>query len=66
MWQFASHLHCGFDAPLANGLQNGVISHEHLPLGNALVRGKPLLFEFHVLRYTKINNPIIRGIIIGI
>jgi len=24
--QFASHLHCGFDVPFANGLQNGVIA----------------------------------------
>jgi len=45
-------LHCGFDAPLANGLQNGLITHEHPPWGNALVRGKPFLFECHVLRCT--------------
>jgi hypothetical protein len=57
--QFASHLHCGFDAPLANGLQNGVITHEHPPWGNALIRGKPFLFECHVLRCTGIDNPII-------
>jgi len=41
MWQFASHLHCGFDVPFINGLQNGVIPHEHLPWGNAFIRGKP-------------------------
>ncbi len=62
--QFASHLHCGFDVPLANGLQNGVIAHEHPPWGNALVRGKPFLFEYHVLRCTRIDNPIIRDMII--
>ncbi len=26
---FTSNLHCGLDAPFANGLQNGVISHVH-------------------------------------
>jgi hypothetical protein len=51
-------LHCGFDVPLANGLQIGVIAHEHPPWGNALVRGKPFLLECHVLHYTKIDNPI--------
>jgi hypothetical protein len=30
--QFASHLHCGFDVSLADGLQNGVIAHELLRL----------------------------------
>ncbi len=35
--QLASHLHCGFDSPLANGLQNDVIDHEHPPWGNAFV-----------------------------
>jgi hypothetical protein len=25
--QFASHLHCGFDVPLANGLQISVITY---------------------------------------
>jgi len=64
VWQFASHLHYGFDVPLANGLQNGVIAHEHLPWGNVLVRGKPLLFECHVLRCIGIDNLIIRGMII--
>ncbi len=63
--QFASHLHCGFDVPLANGLQNGVIAHEHPPWGNALIHGKPLLLECHVLHCTKIDNPFIRGMIIG-
>jgi hypothetical protein len=29
--QFTSHLHCGFDVPLANGLQNDVIAYEHPP-----------------------------------
>jgi hypothetical protein len=62
--QLASHLHCGFDVPFANGLQNGVIAHEHPPWGNAFVRGKPFLFECHVLCYTKIDNPIIHGMII--
>jgi len=65
MWQFGSHLHCGFNVPLTNGFQNSVIAHEHLPWGNALIRGKPFLFECHVLCGTRINNPIICGIIIG-
>jgi hypothetical protein len=59
-------LHCGFDVPLANGLQNGVIAHERSPWENAFVHGKPLLLDFHVLHCTKIDNPIIRGMIIGI
>ncbi len=63
--KLASHLHCGFDAPLANGLQIGVIPHEHPPWGNVFVCGKPFLFECHVLCCTRINNPIIRGMIIS-
>jgi hypothetical protein len=63
--EFASHLHCGFDVPLANGVQNGVITHEHRPWGNVFVGGKPFLFECHVLRCTKIDNPIIHGMIIS-
>jgi hypothetical protein len=50
--QLASHLHCGFDAPLANGLQNGVIAHEHPPWGNALIGDKSFLFKCHVLHCT--------------
>ncbi len=46
-------------------LQNGVITHEHPPWGNALIRGKSLLFECHVLHCTGIDNPIIRGMIIS-
>ncbi len=52
-------------SPLANGLQNSVIAYEHLPWGNALLCGKPFLFKCHVLRSTGIDNPIIRGMIIG-
>jgi hypothetical protein len=59
VWQFTSDLHCGFDVPLANALQNGVITHEHPPWGNGLVCGKPFLFECHVLRCTRIDNLII-------
>jgi hypothetical protein len=34
---FTSNLYCGLDVPFANGLQNGVISHVHLPWNNGFI-----------------------------
>ncbi len=61
-----SNLHCGLDVPFANGLQNGVISHVHLPWNNGFINGEPLLFKFHVLCCPRINDPIIHCMIINI
>jgi hypothetical protein len=59
-------LHCGLDdAPFANGLQNGVISHVHLPWNNGFVNGEPLSFKCHVLCYVGIDDPIVCRIIIS-
>ncbi len=61
-----SNLHCGLDAPFANGFQNGVISHVHLPWNNGFVSGEPLSFKCHVLCYAGIDDPIVRRMIINI
>ncbi len=62
---FTSNLHCGLDVPFANGLQNGVISHVHLPWNNGFVSGEPLSFKCHVLCCVKIDDPIVRHMIIS-
>jgi len=63
--QSTSNLHCGLDAPFANGLQNYVISHVHLPWNNGFISGEPLLFERHVLCCARIDDPIICRMIIS-
>ncbi len=60
-----SNLHYGLDAPFSNGLQNGVISHVHLPWNNGFVSDKPLLFECHVLCCARIDDPIVCRMIIS-
>jgi hypothetical protein len=60
-----SNLHCGINAPFANDLQNGVIPHVHLPWNNGFVSGEPFLFKFHVLCCARIDDPIIRRMIIN-
>ncbi len=61
-----SNLHCGLDAPFANGLQNGVISHVHLSWNNGFVNGEPFLFQCHVLCCARIDDPIVGHMIISI
>ncbi len=60
-----SNLHCGFDAPFANGLQSGVISHVHLSWNNGFISGEPLSFKCHVLCCTRIDDLIICHMIIS-
>ncbi len=62
---FTSNLHYYRDAPFANGLQNGVISHVHLLWNNGFVSGEPFSFECHVLCCSKIDDPIIHHMIIN-
>jgi hypothetical protein len=61
-----SNLHCGLDAPFANGLQNGVISHVYLQWNNGFVSGEPFSFKCHVLCCARINDPIVHCMIISI
>ncbi len=60
-----SNLHYGLDVPFANDLQNGVISHVHLPWSNGFVSGEPFSFKCHVLCCVIINNLIVRCMIIS-
>ncbi len=60
-----SNLHCGLDAPFANDLKNGVISHVHLPWNNGFISGEPFLFKCHVLCCAKTDDPIICCMIIN-
>jgi len=64
--RFTSNLHCGLDAPFANGLQNGVISHVHLLWNNGFISGEPFLFKCHVLCCAKIDDQIVGLMIISI
>jgi hypothetical protein len=63
--QFTSNSHCGLDAPFAKRLKNGVISHVHLSCNNEFIIGEPLSFKCHVLCYTRIDDPIVRRMIIN-
>jgi len=62
---FQYNLHYGLDAPSANGLQNGVISHVHPLWNNGFINGEPFLFKCYVLCCTKIDDLIVRHMIIG-
>jgi hypothetical protein len=60
-----SNLHYGLDAPFANGLQNGLISHVHFSWNNGFISGEPLSFKHHVLCCAKIDDPIVRHMILA-